>query len=35
LQGLPGVDIRLVADPSLRRQAVEAEKPPISERAAE
>ena len=26
LQGLPGVDIRLVADPSLRRQAGEAEK---------
>jgi two-component system, OmpR family, sensor histidine kinase KdpD len=35
LQGLPGVDIRLVADPSLRRQAVEADKPPISERAGE
>jgi two-component system sensor histidine kinase KdpD len=35
LQGLPGVDIRLVADPSLRRQAVEAEKPPIPERAGE
>jgi two-component system sensor histidine kinase KdpD len=38
LQGLPGVDIRLVADPSLRRQAVEAveaEKTPISERAGE
>jgi two-component system, OmpR family, sensor histidine kinase KdpD len=28
LQGLPGVDIRLVADPSLRGQAAEAEKAP-------
>jgi two-component system, OmpR family, sensor histidine kinase KdpD len=35
LQGLPGVDIRLVADPGLRRQAGEAERPPIPERAAE
>jgi two-component system, OmpR family, sensor histidine kinase KdpD len=35
LQGLPGVDIRLVADPSLRRQAREAEKAPVGEPAGE
>jgi two-component system sensor histidine kinase KdpD len=35
LQGLPGVDIRLVADPSLRRQAGEAEKSAVAERAGE
>jgi two-component system sensor histidine kinase KdpD len=35
LQGLPGVDIRLVADPSLRRQAGEAEEPAVAERAGE
>jgi two-component system sensor histidine kinase KdpD len=35
LQGLPGVDIRLVADPSLRRQGGDAEKAPVVERSAE
>ena len=35
LQGLPGVDIRLVADPTLRRQAGEAEKSAVAEGAGE
>jgi K+-sensing histidine kinase KdpD len=34
LRGLPGVDIRIVADPTLRRQAPE-EKPPVAEQVPE
>ena len=33
LRGLPGVDIRVVADPTLRRQASEAEQAPAEEEA--
>jgi len=35
LQGLPGVDIRLVADPSLRRQAGDSETAPLAEQTAD
>jgi two-component system, OmpR family, sensor histidine kinase KdpD len=35
LQGLPGVDVRIVADPSLRRQAGETEKTSVAEQVAE
>jgi two-component system sensor histidine kinase KdpD len=35
LQGLPGVDVRIVADPSLRRGAAETEKMSVAEQVAE